>query len=255
MIYIKALVGAADAAVFLASSFANAMEPVRATKHQVAERNAVLRQDRCVFCRKFDWKPSSPGWLNHGLKFEEQLDDRFFVAYEVNDEVGTVDFAITARSEGWIGWGPTDTGGMMGGNPCVVQEIDGVMTAVAMHSLEMGKPIVNKDQNCELLDYSSGNGETYAKIRRPIVGCAPEDLTVHNKWALRFMAAWGDSQQFSYHGDRRAYLERNIRDGPLSPKELPDDAFYLDVFMNETELPAQRDVYYMKAWKMPDDRR
>jgi hypothetical protein len=74
----------------------------------------------------------------------------------VDEEAGTVDFAITARAEGWIGWGPTDTGGMMGGNPCVVQEIGGVMTAVAMHSLEMGRPIVNKDQNCELLDYSTG---------------------------------------------------------------------------------------------------
>ena len=80
MIYIKALVAAAGAAVFLASSVVNAMETVRASKQQVAERNAVLRQDRCVLCRKFDWTPSSPGWLNHGLKFEEQLDDRFFVA-------------------------------------------------------------------------------------------------------------------------------------------------------------------------------
>ncbi len=74
MMYIKSLAGAA--AVFLASSVANAMDPVRATKQQVAEQNAVLRQDRCVFCRKFDWTPSSPGWMNHGLKVKPQTRTR-----------------------------------------------------------------------------------------------------------------------------------------------------------------------------------
>jgi hypothetical protein len=221
----------------------------------MANAGEILKMDRCVHCKTFDWQPSTASWQNHGLKFQEQLDDRFFIAYEVDEEAGYATFAMTAHTEGWIGFGPTETGGMIGGNPCVVMEVDGVAEAIAMHSMEFTRPTVNADQNCELLEYESGNGETYAKIRRPLNGCAPEDIEIHDRWEKRYFAAWGDSHQFSYHGDKRAYLERDIFNGALPDQELPDDAFYIDVFLDETELPAQRDIYYAKAWKMPDDRR
>ena len=63
-----------------------------------------------------------------------------------------------------------------------------------------------------------------------------KDLHLHGKWEHRYMGAWGDSQQFRYHGDRRAYLERDIFVGPKPPFELPGDAFYMDVFLDETDL-------------------
>ena len=161
-----------------------------------------------------DWQPRTSGWQNHGLKWEEQLDDRFFVAYEVDEDAGTVAVAMSARSEGWIGFSPTGSDDMVAGNPCVVMEIDGAMEAVAMHSPNfMRFTAVGVDQNCALLEYESGNGETYAKIQR-----ATEDLRGHGNgtWATaHYTAAWGDSQQFGYHGGRRAYLERSLFDGPM----------------------------------------
>jgi hypothetical protein len=46
--YIRSLAGVA---VFLVSSVADAVDPVRATKPSVAERNVVLRENLYAFCR------------------------------------------------------------------------------------------------------------------------------------------------------------------------------------------------------------
>ena len=76
------------------------------------------------------------------------------------------------------------------------------MVAWAMHSDVIGAPSMNAHQNCRLLEYSSVNGESYARIERPVVGCKPEDQDISELHTQRFVAAWGASMQFTYHGDQ-----------------------------------------------------
>jgi len=171
-----------------------------------------------------------------------------------------VTFALAANALGWIGFGPSETGSMIGGNPCVVMEEtfgSGKIEAYSMHSSEFTKPTMNQENKCVLLDFAQVNGETYAKVMRPLRGCRPEDLDIHPEWDMRYIAAWGTAggMTLAYHSGRRAMTEFNAVYGPGPDYELPPDALSFEAVNGEFIMPAHRDVYFCRGLTLPNDRR
>ena len=109
-------------------------------------------------------------------------------------------FQVAVNATGWIGFGPTATGSMIGGNPCVVMMQNGSIVAISMHSENMSTPTVNTHNNCRLIEFNTLNGESYARVERPVYGCPPEDQDISEYILQRWIAAWGfDVNIFSYH--------------------------------------------------------
>eukprot|EP00004_Rigifila_ramosa_P024051 TRINITY_DN686_c1_g2_i2.p1 TRINITY_DN686_c1_g2~~TRINITY_DN686_c1_g2_i2.p1 ORF type:complete len:542 (+),score=100.95 TRINITY_DN686_c1_g2_i2:35-1627(+) len=211
------------------------------------------------FAAAKNWIPSPElGFFEHGLIHERQIHENFWLAWTADTANNTVIFAVAVPQDGWIGFGPSDTGNMNGGNPCVIREEpvgSGNIVAFAMHSVEHDTPILNADQNCQLLEYNRANGETYAKFTRPLLGCRPDDLDIVSEWEMRYIAAWGDSQDFYYHAERRAITAFNAVVGPGPDYELPDDAVAFDVTLEEFSMPAERNVYYCRSLRLPNEQR
>jgi len=118
-------------------------------------------------------------------------------------------------------------------------------------------------QNCELLEISREFGETYILVQRPTVGCLPQDVNIVKEWDMRFIYAYGTSQNFDYHGEARATIQFSPIYGaggiPGPDCPLPDDSVVLEARIidnNEPwELPNYRDVYMCREFRFPDDRR
>eukprot|EP00004_Rigifila_ramosa_P021132 TRINITY_DN5566_c0_g1_i1.p1 TRINITY_DN5566_c0_g1~~TRINITY_DN5566_c0_g1_i1.p1 ORF type:complete len:536 (-),score=91.81 TRINITY_DN5566_c0_g1_i1:57-1445(-) len=147
---------------------------------------------------------------------------------------------------------------MIGGNPCIVREEplgSGIMRAFATHSETFSTPVMNEVQNCELLEYNRISGESWAKFRRPLIGCKPDDCDIVEDWDMRYIAAWGDDQVFSYHAERRAMTEFNAVLGPPPSYTLPDDAVPFDAVLGEHAMPEYRDIYMCRGMSFPADRR
>jgi len=89
-----------------------------------------------------------------------------------------------------------------------------------------------------------------------MVACKPEDNDITGAHTIRFIAAWGDSQVFQYHGAvNRFTVEFNPVDGPNQIPELPDDVERFHVTLMPMELPPYRDVYICRGQSFPTDRR
>jgi len=207
------------------------------------------------------WTPHRDlGFFEHGLDFEGQIHDNVWVAWELDASEDNIILAMAFNTPGWIGLGPTETGSMIGANPCVVREDpvgSGNYKALAYHSLSMTEPDLNEVQNCRLLDFNQANNETYAKITRPRIGCRPEDMDISLEWIMRWVVAWGTTQDFYYHGtSNRITFEMDPRFGLITYPPPPDDSLIFDADLDGAwNLRADRDCYQCRGIELPQDQR
>jgi len=216
----------------------------------------------CLSSVAFAWEPSADNsFWQHGLNYQLQLHDSIWIAYEVVDEWMYV--GVAAHTVGWIGFGPSETGTMIGASICVVIEQNpGNVTAVEYYTTAMTQPYLAETNNCELLEYASygSTNESYAYFRRPTRGCKTEGnngLDIIREWDTKFIAAFGTSlEYFSYHG---IYSKTTIRInpyyGPTPLPDLPDDAIVFDAFVEQRPTGNDRNLYYCRGFTFPDDKR
>jgi len=198
------------------------------------------------------WIPSSVDFFAHNEQFEVQPNDNAWIGWTPNEQTNVISFTLAVNSVGWVGFGPSETGGMKGASMCVV--IDAQI--FAMHSDDFVTPSLNADQNCVLTSYSRVGNETLLSFTRPMIGCKPDDVDIVGDHTTRMIMAYGDTQSFVYHGaSNRFTVEINAVEGPITPPDLPDDAFELPITLNAMEIPAYRDVYFCKGHRFPSDKR
>eukprot|EP00732_Lithocolla_globosa_P000657 Lithocolla_globosa_v1_NODE_242_length_4902_cov_29.482773.p2 type:complete len:568 gc:universal NODE_242_length_4902_cov_29.482773:4760-3057(-) len=207
-----------------------------------------------------DWAPHpDSGFHRHGLKYQEAISDNMWIAFEADEQVNLLTIAMTApTNDGWLGFGPSEVGSMIGGNMCVVLEEAGEMHAYAYHSRSFSTPQLNQDQNCRLLDYGRLGNESWAIFSRPLLGCRPEDIDIIPGFEKRYIAAFGSSARFSYHGEtQRTTYPMDVFAGP--PPDvydmLPEDAIVMDVMTNDDVMPPQRNNYICRGFELPHDQR
>jgi len=205
------------------------------------------------------WVPTMVPFFEHNEQYEFQANDRFWVGWTPNVDRNEISFTLAVQTTGWIGWGISQTGGMIGANPSIIREDpvgSGRYTCFATHSEVFGTPINNAVQNCDLVSYSKVANETLLTFTRPFYGCKPEDSDFDEGVTMRMVAAWGSSQTFYQHGIAdRFTAEINAVTGPIEIPDLPADAFLINITLPPHNLPEYRDVYYCNGHVFPQDRR
>jgi hypothetical protein len=211
------------------------------------------------------WTPSAVPFFEHQLDHEIQFNDDVWMAWTADEANNLMTISVAWNKVGWLGLGPTETGSMIGLNPCVIRENpigSGNVTIFAMHQHQQAQtaPVMNQVQNCKLLEYSVVRNESFATFTRPMIGCKeqspPEDTDYTTRWDLRIAVAYGNDMIFGYHGiDKRATREVHIGDGIYTPLPLPDDVQVLDALLLPMYLPAYRDIYLCRGFYFPSDKR
>ena len=198
-----------------------------------------------------------PSSWNPNLEHVLQPHEKAFVAYEVIGEDMIVSMAVNAM--GWVAFGPSESGSMIGGSMCVVMQIEGDIHAISYSSKSATTPTRNTINNCELIDFQqlSDTQETYATFKRPLTGCKPQELDIIEEWDYQFILAFGPSlTQFSYHGSTaRTTMKMNPFYPPRELPPLPDDTQSLRVLVDDWPLGTARTLYYCKGHILPNDQR
>jgi len=227
-----------------------------------AERVDKMRQHAKAWLRD-PWTPSEEfmtEFLNE--KYEMQPHNSVVIGWTPNEQQNSITLTMavnhgSAPGAGgvWIGIGPTQTGGMIGGNPAVVRmNNQSQWECFAMHSDGFYTPSDNGHQNCELLSRSVQNGITTVQVRRPLIGCKPEDIDIVDTYNMRFFGAWGNNTNWGYHGTTNKWVaEIWAFQGPyVAPTFPPGTVLYdYNITLAPMQLPNEQDAYWCRGYELP----
>jgi DOMON domain len=127
-----------------------------------------------------------------------------------NSTGGTLELAVATKSTGWLAFGMSVAGGMLGADLFVVEAIN--LTEIKdMHVLSERLPVMDECQNWQLVNAQrSDDGFLLVRVRRALDTEDPQDLQISNDGNYSFpisrvIAAWGDEASYGYHGASRAH--------------------------------------------------
>jgi hypothetical protein len=122
---------------------------------------------------------------------------------------GTIELAVATRSTGWLGFGLSQTGGMLGTDMFVV-EARNLSAIWDMHVLDERQPAIDECQNWELVSADvTDDGFFLVRVSRALDTGDPQDRKIQcdgdtSYYVSYAIAAWGDSEAYGYHGPSRA---------------------------------------------------
>ena len=114
-----------------------------------------------------------------------------------------IEIQVTAPTTGWVGFGLSESGGMIGGDQLVVivDDVTGDVTWDDHNSIIEAQPIVDDCNDWTVLNACQGSSETIFRARRKLdTGDTQDWQILNNSHATRVIAAYGMSDTFSYHG-------------------------------------------------------
>ncbi|OXA39575.1 DBH-like monooxygenase protein 2 homolog [Folsomia candida] len=129
---------------------------------------------------------------------------------------GILSVKITAETLGWIGWGISPRGTMMGSD-MVMGGFNGATGEAYIgdrYASHPGLPELDREQNVELVSASENATHTVLEFTRAVdTGDIDQDLTVENE--VQFIVwAIGDTDDLVYHGvGSRGSIQLNLMDG------------------------------------------
>lgn len=171
------------------------------------------------------------------------------VGFVTVSESAEIEFTLLAPSHGWIGFGVSEVGSMVGADIVVVEpQDDGTFELTDRYSKDFVKPTIDKIQSWELLSASQemvqveGCGEvslTTAVVRRMLDTCDAEDEKLTPDYLQNyFIAAYGEDDQkvLSYHSKRASIAEYVHVPEPMIPKSPKGAAF--DILTPPMDVPS-----------------
>jgi len=117
-------------------------------------------------------------------------------------------FVLQAPSEGWVGLGIPDGGGMAGADIAVVETApDGKRVVHDYHALQpTAPPIRDVCQDWELISFNSSSGKISAEIARPLVTPDQQDRPIDLAGTMDFIVAHGNTPSVGYHSATRGTI-------------------------------------------------
>jgi len=193
----------------------------------------------------------------HMEEFEMQPHANVWMGWTPYSNQNRITFTLSVANTGagvWVGLGPSQTGGMIGGNPSVIMQVGATWQCVQMHSDGFYEPDENGHQNCELLARSVTGGVTTVQFERPLIGCKPEDIDIVEEYALRMIGAWGNTSAWGYHGTaNKFFTEIWTFEGPYVPPTFPPGTqlHEFNLTLAPMNLPAEQDAYWCRGYELP----
>ena len=173
------------------------------------------------------------------------------------DSPDTLRVAVAARSDGWVGFGIAESGGMTGADIVTFEKATGKLKD--QHVLDVRFPIEDDCNNWVLLNSWSDGGFLIFEATRLLDTGDTQDRAIVNDGSLevanhRVIAAWGDTPSVSYHGPNRArgsirfYTIRTASVAAASDS-ITEQEMFAEAMANEAEgsFVVQADNYRVPA--------
>ena len=134
-----------------------------------------------------------------------------------------IELQLTAPTTGWVGFGISESGGMIGGDEFVasVDDTTGAVTSGDYHSTVQDgtAPILDDCDDWVVISGTQTTESTVIVVRRKLDTGDTQDWPILNEtMSTRVMLAYGNTDDFGYHGnDQRATTKIDFYNEDLSP--------------------------------------
>mmetsp|Transcript_27190 Transcript_27190/g.58257 ORF Transcript_27190/g.58257 Transcript_27190/m.58257 type:complete len:624 (-) Transcript_27190:387-2258(-) len=167
------------------------------------------------------------------------VDEEDGVAMFWNIEGDTVHFAVAVRAEGWVGFGVSEAGGMIGADMALFKASNPTELVDAHVIEDRSMPLTDDCQDWTLEGAPTGeNGWMIVEMSRLLDTQDTQDHTIKKDadlWSppTRIIAAWGDGDSISYHGEKKA--RSSVRIFANHSNELTERQVLLETLVEESD--------------------
>ncbi|KAL5460037.1 hypothetical protein EMCRGX_G033450 [Ephydatia muelleri] len=171
----------------------------------------------------------------------------------------TITFNVVVHTTGWVGFGLSPDGGMVGSDVVIGWvSSDGRTHFHDRYAFAMATPPIDPSQDWTLLSGSESNGYTNLTFTRKWITCDSNDRDIKPDTA-RVVFSWGaadpadTSLSGQYHGSNRGSVSLNLLGGLVNPPLQPSDAKNFTIAVNQVAIPVQTTTYWCTGFKLPSD--
>eukprot|EP00731_Ephydatia_muelleri_P011381 Em0006g275a len=151
----------------------------------------------------------------------------------------TITFNVVVHTTGWVGFGLSPDGGMVGSDVVIGWvSSDGRTYFHDRYAFAMATPPIDPSQDWTLLSGSESNGNTNLTFTRKWITCDSNDRDIKPDTA-RVVFSWGAadpadaSLSGQYHGSNRGSVSLNLLGGLVNPPPQPSDAKNFTIAVNQ----------------------
>uniref|UniRef100_A0A3B4C915 Monooxygenase, DBH-like 1, like n=1 Tax=Pygocentrus nattereri TaxID=42514 RepID=A0A3B4C915_PYGNA len=116
------------------------------------------------------------------------------------------------------------------------------------HAVRNSVPLLDKQQDYELVYLTEAYGQTVMKFRRSISACDENDCLI-TVMPVKLIYAYGETDNISFHGSHQGTKEVNLL--KFMPRVSVPDSKYFDLTMTNFTVPAQNSHYHCKVMRNP----
>ncbi|OXA56383.1 DBH-like monooxygenase protein 1 [Folsomia candida] len=188
--------------------------------------------------------------LNLSETFQIYADvEKYNVKWEIDGDLIT--FSIEAETTGFVGLGFSRGGGMSGADIVVGGVRNGVPYLEDRHAISRSTPILDEEQNVELIEAFENDTHTFIKFSRKLETCDEEGDVAITEDTISLIWSFGATDDLVYHGANRGSRSVNLLD-PQGP-ENPDLSKYKVWELRTVKaMPAADTTYWCTIHKSPN---
>ncbi|XP_078511754.1 putative DBH-like monooxygenase protein 2 [Lissotriton helveticus] len=189
---------------------------------------------------------SLAGGQMEDLRFSKAMNPEgtVVVRWDINKATEEITIEMEARTLGWIGFGLSPSGGMIGADIAIGGVMPNQTTYFGdYHAIGHFKPILDPMQNFRLLSVTENETSTIMRYIRKFRTCDPDDVDVTAN-TQRIIAAFGETDTLEYHGPNQ-HFQASVQLLSETPVSQPDPvpSFSYDLKMTNFPVPSTDTTY------------
>jgi hypothetical protein len=208
----------------------------------------------------------SSSYTRHEFMQGEEEDGGAAIFWTIDTDADTIHLALAVPATGWVGFGISEAGGMIGSDMALFTAAQPTELIDAHVVDQEAMPLTDTTcQDWKLKSSSSSpiageNGWIIVEMSRLLDTHDTQDHVLNDDADIstpptRLIAAWGDDASVSYHGTNRARSAVRLFASDSTPladvlNEASDG--YFDVLQDEFEIPSN-ETYYHSLCKTYDE--
>ncbi|KAL7888449.1 hypothetical protein AOLI_G00034230 [Acnodon oligacanthus] len=157
-------------------------------------------------------------------------------------------FELRIKTAGWVGFGFSPSGGMAGADIIIGGVGPNGIYFTDRHAVGNSVPLLDEQQNYELVYLTEADGQTVMKFKRSISACDENDYPI-TEVPVKLIYAYGETDNISFHGSHRGTKEVNLL--KFMPRVRVPDSKYFDLTMTNFTVPPQNTYYQCKVMRIP----
>lgn len=176
--------------------------------------------------------------------------------WDFDREAETITFAVRARTTGWVGFGLSPNGGMIGSDVIIGWVTENSVFFHDRYADDQVLPPIDQSQDWSLLRGQEVDGHTVLEFTRSWVTCDNRDRDIADNTA-RVVYSWhsndpADADSAMYHTQtQRGAVSLNLLGGQRELPPDPSDLQSFTVAVNNVNIPADDTTYWCAATQLP----